>query len=239
MHRSTAATLGCCNRWRTRFDPPEMQTAPLEKLYVNVPAWVIIGSMWVFVRETLQRIHRKLLGFTWFYMVLKFYYITSFDNISFKPSVGHLEQALGMWRCGSNSRHYSLQGLDNFVTVTSATASGVWPIDLYPLAIQRQVDADFITSWIWISTLWSTDLALDKTSFWHTWIAFILHVMSLYINIYIYNYIYIVFPVSIANLNRWRVWYVDYPNHRPRWSTWARSFLPIRPGRVSRLRTEV
>ena len=31
-----------------------------------------------------------------FYMVLKFYYITSFDNISFKPSVGHLEQALGM-----------------------------------------------------------------------------------------------------------------------------------------------
>ena len=125
MHRSTAATLGCCNRhWRTRFDPPEMQTAPLEKLYVNVPAWVN-GSIWVFLRETLQTKHRKLLGFTWFYFIVLLY-LTSFDNISFKPSVGHLEQALGMWRCGSNSRHYSLQGLDNFVTVTSATASGVW-----------------------------------------------------------------------------------------------------------------
>ena len=103
MNQGTScASLNCCHTWL--LQPLANQVRPTRNANcssgealcqrASLSHYRIDGGG--FVRETLQRIHRKLLGFTWFYMVLKFYYITSFDNISFKPSVGHLEQALGM-----------------------------------------------------------------------------------------------------------------------------------------------
>lgn len=101
MNQGTfCASLNCCHTWLLQ-PPLANQVRPTrnancssgealcQRASLSHYQWIDLG----FRSGNSSNNTQETVGF---YMVLKFYYITSFDNISFKPSVGHLEQALGM-----------------------------------------------------------------------------------------------------------------------------------------------